>query len=98
MRLRVCVTGFAHRLSALDHFNAARPEHRRVRSEGRRSAPNTSISGNSAIPTGADRENLLAIGAAFLAGWQAGLYPGAEKFAEDWGLDLRFALARDRKS
>jgi glycerol kinase len=32
-----------------------------------------------------------ALGAAFLAGWRAGLYPGPEKFAEYWGLDRRFA-------
>ena len=34
-----------------------------------------------------------ALGAAFLAGWRAGLYPGPEDFAKFWGLDRRFAPA-----
>ena len=31
-----------------------------------------------------------ALGAAFLAGWRAGVYPGPEGFAKFWGLDRRF--------
>jgi len=31
-----------------------------------------------------------ALGAAFLAGWRAGLYPAPEEFAKYWGLDRRF--------
>jgi len=32
-----------------------------------------------------------ALGAAFLAGWQAGLYPGPQEFARAWRLERRFA-------
>ena len=43
-----------------------------------------------------------ALGAAFLAGWRAGLYPAPGEFAEYWGLDRRFApmmssQARERR-
>ncbi len=31
-----------------------------------------------------------ALGAAFLAGWRAGLYPAPDEFARYWGLDRRF--------
>jgi glycerol kinase len=31
-----------------------------------------------------------ALGAAFLAGWRAGVYPAPEDFAKFWGLDRRF--------
>ena len=31
-----------------------------------------------------------ALGAAFVAGWQAGLYPGPEEFARSWRLQRRF--------
>ncbi|MDH5412041.1 MAG: FGGY-family carbohydrate kinase, partial [Alphaproteobacteria bacterium] len=34
-----------------------------------------------------------ALGAAWLAGMQAGFYPGPEKFSESWALDHRFAPA-----
>jgi glycerol kinase len=34
-----------------------------------------------------------ALGAAFLAGWQAGLYPGPEEFARNWRPQRRFAPA-----
>jgi glycerol kinase len=34
-----------------------------------------------------------ALGAAFLAGWQAGLYPGPQEFARAWRLERRFAPA-----
>ena len=36
-----------------------------------------------------------ALGAAWLAGMQAGFYPGAEKFAESWALERRFSPAMD---
>ncbi|MEP9354645.1 glycerol kinase GlpK [Xanthobacter sp. KR7-65] len=41
-----------------------------------------------------------ALGAAFLAGWRAGLYGGPEEFARSWHLDRRFAPAMpaDRRS
>ena len=31
-----------------------------------------------------------ALGAAFLAGWRAGIYPGAEEFARSWSAEKRF--------
>ena len=34
-----------------------------------------------------------ALGAAYLAGWQAGLYPGPEEFAQRWQLNRRFQPA-----
>jgi glycerol kinase len=34
-----------------------------------------------------------ALGAAFLAGWRAGLYPAPGEFAKYWGLDRRFVPA-----
>jgi glycerol kinase len=36
-----------------------------------------------------------ALGAAWLAGMQAGFYPDAEKFAESWALERRFSPAMD---
>jgi glycerol kinase len=36
-----------------------------------------------------------ALGAAFLAGWRAGLYPAPGEFAKYWGLDRRFAPMMD---
>lgn len=41
-----------------------------------------------------------ALGAAFLAGWRAGLYGGPEEFARNWHLDRRFSpeMADDRRS
>ena len=39
-----------------------------------------------------------ALGAAFLAGWRAGVYPGPEGFAEFWGLDRRFMPAMDEET
>lgn len=41
-----------------------------------------------------DRPAMLettALGAAFLAGWRAGLYPGPEEFAQDWRAEKRFS-------
>jgi glycerol kinase len=41
-----------------------------------------------------DRPKILettALGAAFLAGWQAGVYPGPEEFARSWRVERRFA-------
>ena len=43
-----------------------------------------------------DRPQILettALGAAWLAGMQAGLYPDAERFAEAWALEQRFSPA-----
>jgi glycerol kinase len=43
-----------------------------------------------------DRPGILettALGAAFLAGWQAGLYPGPEEFARSWRVERRFTPA-----
>jgi glycerol kinase len=40
-----------------------------------------------------DRPKVLettALGAAYLAGWRAGVYPAPDKFAESWKLDRRF--------
>ena len=40
-----------------------------------------------------DRPSIVettALGAAYLAGWQAGLYPGPAEFAQGWHLDRRF--------
>ncbi len=34
-----------------------------------------------------------ALGAAFLAGWRAGLYPGPDEFARSWRLQRRFAAS-----
>ena len=39
-----------------------------------------------------------ALGAAFLAGWRAGLYPAPEEFANYWGLDRRFAPTMSAES
>ncbi len=36
------------------------------------------------------------LGAAYLAGWQAGLYPEPRRFAETWALERRFRPAMDR--
>ena len=49
-----------------------------------------------------DRPKVLettALGAAWLAGMRAGLYPGREDFARTWSLDRRFepAMAEDRR-
>ena len=49
-----------------------------------------------------DRPNLLettAVGAAFLAGWRAGVYPGPDEFAQGWRLERRFeaAMAPDER-
>jgi glycerol kinase len=33
------------------------------------------------------------LGAGYLAGWQAGLYPDPKRFAEAWRLEWRFAPA-----
>jgi glycerol kinase len=37
-----------------------------------------------------------ALGAAWLAGMRAGLYPGPAEFARTWALDRRFQPAMDR--
>jgi glycerol kinase len=45
-----------------------------------------------------DRPKVLettALGAAWLAGMQAGIYPGPEAFAQNWSLDRRFLPAMD---
>ena len=47
-------------------------------------------------------QETTALGAAFLAGWRAGLYPAPEEFSNFWGLDRRFtpgmsAPAREKK-
>jgi glycerol kinase len=45
-----------------------------------------------------DRPRVLettALGAAWLAGMRAGVYPGAEAFAQEWALDRRFEPAMD---
>jgi len=39
-----------------------------------------------------------ALGAAFLAGWRAGVYPGPEDFAKFWGLDRRFMPAMSEET
>jgi glycerol kinase len=49
-----------------------------------------------------DRPEVLettALGAAFLAGWQAGIYPGPEEFARSWRMQRRFtpAMPRDER-
>src|SRR3984957_7103922 len=49
-----------------------------------------------------DRPALLettALGAAFLAGWRAGLYPGPEEFERSWRVERRFApsMAADER-
>jgi glycerol kinase len=49
-----------------------------------------------------DRPEVLettALGAAFLAGWQAGIYPGPEEFARSWRVQRRFtpAMPRDER-
>jgi glycerol kinase len=49
-----------------------------------------------------DRPGVLettALGAAFLAGWQAGVYPGPEEFARSWRAERRFtpAMPRDER-
>ena len=49
-----------------------------------------------------DRPALLettALGAAFLAGWRAGLYPGPEEFERTWRMERRFApsMAADER-
>lgn len=36
-----------------------------------------------------------ALGAAWLAGWHAGLYPGPEEFAAGWALERRFCPQMD---
>jgi len=36
-----------------------------------------------------------ALGAAYLAGWQSGLYPAPERFAANWHLERRFEPAMD---
>ncbi len=38
-----------------------------------------------------------ALGAAFLAGWQAGVYPGPDEFARGWRVERRFAPAMPRE-
>jgi glycerol kinase len=48
-----------------------------------------------------DRPSVLettALGAAWLAGMRAGVYPGAAEFAAEWQLDRRFAPAMDTAS
>lgn len=48
-----------------------------------------------------DRPQILettALGAAWLAGMQAGFYPGPEGFAETWALDWRFQPAMDEEA
>jgi glycerol kinase len=43
-----------------------------------------------------DRPEVLettALGAAFLAGWRAGVYPGPEEFARSWRVERRFTPA-----
>ena len=35
-------------------------------------------------------QETTALGAAWLAGWRAGLYPGPGEFARGWALDRRF--------
>jgi glycerol kinase len=49
-----------------------------------------------------DRPEVLettALGAAFLAGWQVGIYPGPEEFARSWRVQRRFtpAMPRDER-
>ena len=49
-----------------------------------------------------DRPEILettALGAAFLAGWQTGIYPGPEEFARSWRVQRRFtpAMPRDER-
>jgi glycerol kinase len=47
-----------------------------------------------------DRPAILettALGAAFLAGWQAGIYPGPEEFARSWRAERRFAPSMPRE-
>ncbi|WP_158813825.1 glycerol kinase GlpK [Methylocapsa sp. S129] len=49
-----------------------------------------------------DRPGVLettALGAAFLAGWQAGVYPGPEEFARNWRRERRFtpSMPRDER-
>ena len=39
-----------------------------------------------------------ALGAAFLAGWRAGVYPAPENFAKFWGLDRRFTPTMDEET
>lgn len=49
----------------------------------------------------ADRPEVLettALGAAWLAGMQAGLYPGPEEFAQNWSLDHRFEPKMDTET
>ncbi len=46
-----------------------------------------------------DRPNMLettALGAAWLAGWRAGIYPDMQGFARTWNLDQRFDTGLDR--
>ena len=40
-------------------------------------------------------QETTALGAAYLAGWRAGLYPAPDRFAEAWSLDRRFTPAMD---
>ena len=39
-----------------------------------------------------------ALGAAFLAGWRAGIYPGPDEFSKFWGLDRRFSPALSQEN
>jgi glycerol kinase len=48
------------------------------------------------LPARVDRPRIAettALGAAYLAGWRAGLYPEPERFAEHWALERSFAPA-----
>ena len=50
------------------------------------------------LATPVDRPRILettALGAAYLAGMQAGFYPGPDRFAEAWRLERRFTPAMD---
>lgn len=47
-----------------------------------------------------DRPQILettALGVAWLAGWQAGVYPGRDEFAKTWALETRFEPGMDDK-
>jgi glycerol kinase len=47
-----------------------------------------------------DRPRILettALGAAYLAGMQAGIYPGLDELARNWHLERRFLPAMDEK-
>jgi glycerol kinase len=54
------------------------------------------------LPARVDRPQVAettALGAAYLAGWRAGLYPEPEHFAESWALERCFtpAMAADER-